>query len=112
MKVQLMSVAPYFKYLRTLQVLCATALEVHCNYPHTLVQKVSDLKVCDVISFCNNYCACCITLCTLRLMKESSDVNILDFGQGTASNFAVCDNNSQCITTRCTIEYHFIIVYL
>jgi len=106
MKVQLMSVAPYFKYLRTLTYECATALVVHWNYLYAFVQEGADLKVCDVyVAFLHVSSAFNKTVSTLQLIKEGSDVNILYFGQGTASYFAVCDNNSQCITTWCTTEH-------
>ena len=43
-----MSVAPYFKYLHNLPVVCATALVVHWNYLYTFVQQGADLKVWDL----------------------------------------------------------------
>jgi len=104
-----MSVAPYFKYFRTLLVLCATALVVHWNCIYTFVQKGADLKVCYVHSAAfviSNVCFN-VNVSTVRLMKEGSSENIPDFGRGNASYFAVCDNNSQCVTTWCTIEHHF-----
>ena len=85
-----------------LPVVCAIAMVVHWNYLHTFVQGSADLKLHDVYgaAFCNIQLAFNITLSTLRLMKEGSDVIILYFGKGTASYFAVCDK-SQCMTQWC-----------
>jgi hypothetical protein len=78
---------------------------VHWNYLYTFVQEGADLKVHDVYgaAFCNSQLAFNITLSTLRMMKEGSDVNIPYFGKETASYFAVCDN-FQCITKWHTIN--------
>ena len=61
---------------------CATALVVHWNYRYTFVQEGADLKVCDV-----NGAAFVMfhlfpfntTVSTVRLMKDGSDVHILNF---------------------------------
>ena len=77
-----MSVAPYFKCLSNLPVVCATALVVHWNYLYTFVQEGAGMKVCDVYgaTFPNISSAFNIIVSTVRLMKEGSDINIPDFG--------------------------------
>ena len=81
MKVQLMSAAPYFKYLRNLAVVCATALVVHWNYLYTFVQQGADLKVCDVYgaTFPNISSAFNKLYQPFFLMKKVSDINIPHF---------------------------------
>ena len=77
-----MSVAPYFKYLRNLPVVCATALAVYWNYLYTFVEEGADMKVCDIYdaTFPNVSPAFNITVSTVQLMKEGSDINIPHFG--------------------------------
>jgi hypothetical protein len=45
-----------------------------------------------------------MTVSTVLLMKEGSGVNIPDFGKGTASYFAVCNNNSQYTAPCHTVD--------
>jgi hypothetical protein len=42
-------------------------------------------------AFGNRFLGFNVNVSTVRLMKEGSDVNIADFGKGTASYFSVCD---------------------
>ena len=62
---------------------------------------------CQLHSFCNISLAVNITVLTVRLMKEGSDINIPDFGRRNSSYFAVRGNNSQCIKTWFTNEHNF-----
>jgi hypothetical protein len=106
------SVTPYLKYLRTLPAVCATTLAGNLEFAFYFLQEVVHFKVYGVYgaAFLNISLAINKIVSTLRLMKQYSDVNIPDFKKGTASYFAVCDNNTQCITPWRTIKHYFQII--